>query len=125
MLLMERSHSPVGIFGWFTYEFRMRLALLLLGIAGGYLYGNGHTTTGVVEVKDQVIAQKSAQIAHKDKQLTTALSVAGCQQKRADVATDLLNDSGIIPGATSLPACPPVATVVKAVTGKPAAPATK
>ena len=117
MMLVERVHNSSGMFGWFNFERRMWVALVLLGMLGGFSYGNGHTTTLAVQAKDAQIAQKDAQIVHKTAQLEAALNIGGCQQKRADTAEDLLNDSDIVTsGSTAiLPACPPVAAAVKAI----------
>ena len=107
MMLVERAHNDSGLFGWFTFERKNWIALVLLAGVGGFILGNGHTTVSFAE-------QAQAQIAHKDAQLHTALNVAGCQQKRADIAEDVARDAaatGIIAGDTVN--CPPVSVVAK------------
>lgn len=120
MMLVERAHNPDGLFGWFNFERRNWLAIVLLAGIGGFSWGNGHTTTSVVEVKDAVIAQKTAQVEHKEMQLSAALSVAGCQQKRAEVAESI---AAVGPAtADPLPNCPPVSAVAPKGTTIPVPP---
>ena len=82
-------------------DVRVRIAgACMLSAAVGFAVGNGHTTSGAVEhVSDQL---------GQEKVRTRALaSVAGCQEKRADIA------EGDIAAPNGLLHCAPADTAVK------------
>lgn len=107
MQLMEKSHSPLGVFGWFTYERRNWLAISVAALAFGYAGGNGHTTQNAVADISERSAQKTAVIKKLETHDIPALkSLAGCQTARADAITALV----VSDHAAPIPVCPPLAT---------------
>lgn len=107
MQLMERSHSPDGMFGWFTYERRNWAASVAVAFSVGYALANGHTTQNAISdiaVRD---AQKTAVIKRlQTKDIPALKSLAGCEHVRAQTAVAVAQS--VDGDVSNLPKCPPI-----------------
>lgn len=99
MYLIQTSRNTDGLFGWFTFERMSWMAAVLCAALGGFSIGNGHTTQSAVQNVSEQLGQKRAEVHNLQTQLIPKLaSVAGCQQKRADIAEgDIAAPKGLLP----------------------------
>ena len=103
MQIVQASRRSCGLFAWFNFERRTWLAVVACAALAGYWAGNGHTTQDAIQSVSQKLGVKTVQVK-------TLASVAGCQQKRADIAEGKI---GAADTASGLLPCPDVGQALK------------
>jgi hypothetical protein len=106
---MESEHS-----GWMTRERRNWLALVVLSLAVGFAFGNGHTTQNAVQDISQQLGKKGKELDKAKVEAVLAKDNAYCQRKRAEQAQVLTVQAVVsvktktvpLPSIDDIPECP-------------------
>jgi hypothetical protein len=112
-MLQSFNIVPQVSTGWFTFERRNWVALVICAALAGFGLGNGHTTQGAIATVSDQLGQAKAQIPK-------LAARAGCEKWRADVSANLAKQSNMV-DPSEIPAdhCPKPANFPPAQHGVP------